>query len=236
MVYVQGGTFEMGCTYNQEHQDQDRLLGEGCYYDEKPAHQVTLSDYYIGKYEVTQAQWIEIMGNNPSDSKGYNNNPVENVSWDNVQEFIRRLNEKTGKNYRLPTEAEWEYAARGGNSYQGYRGYLYSGSNNLDDVGWYKGNSINRFKSYPVGGKKANGLGIYDMSGNVNEWCSDWHASHYYSSSPQNNPTGPSDGGQRVYRGGDYYNSPFHNRVSKRASRKPNYNSTTLGFRLCLKK
>lgn len=148
MVYVKGGTFQMGSNDSES--------------DEKPVHTVTVSDFYIGKYEVTQKQWREIMGNNPSNFKNCDNCPVEKVSWNDVQEFIKKLNQKTGKNYRLPTEAEWEYAARGGSQ---SRGYKYAGSNNIGEVAWYGDNSSS--KTHAVGGKKPNELGIYDMSGNV---------------------------------------------------------------------
>jgi formylglycine-generating enzyme required for sulfatase activity len=186
MVFVQGGTFSMGCTSEQ---------GSG-YNDEYPVHQVTLSDFYIGKYEVTQAQWKAIMGNNPSYFKG-DNLPIEYISWDDVQEFIQKLNARTGKNYRLPTEAEWEYAARGGSQ---SRGYMYSGSNNAEEVAWYRYHSEEN--THLVGTKKANELGIYDMSGNVWEWCNDWYGN--YGSSMQINPVGASSGSYRVNRGGSW--------------------------------
>ena len=152
MVRVEGGTFRMGATSEQEADDWDR---------EKPVHSVTLSSYYIGKTEVTQALWKAVMGSNPSYFKS-DNQPVENVSWNDCHEFIRKLNALTGQNFRLPTEAEWEFACRGGNN---SRGYKYSGSNNLGSVAWYDGNSGN--KTHPVGTKAPNELGIYDMSGNV---------------------------------------------------------------------
>jgi len=152
MVFVEGGTFMMGATSEQESDAFDW---------EKPAHRVTLSDFYIGKYEVTQAQWKAVMGSNPSYFKG-DNLPVERVSWGDCQEFIRKLNERTGLTFRLPTEAEWDYAARGGNR---SRGYKYSGSDDPDEVAWYWDNS--GIKTHPVGQKRANELGLYDMSGNV---------------------------------------------------------------------
>jgi formylglycine-generating enzyme required for sulfatase activity len=215
MVLVQGGTFTMGCTPEQ---------GSDCYNDEKPAHRVTVSSFYIGKYEVTQAQWKIVMGNNPSKFTG-DNLPVEQVSWDDVQEFIRKLNARTGLRYRLPTEAEWEYAARGGNR---SRGYKYSGSNNISAVAWYDGNSGN--KTHPVGQKQPNELGLYDMSGNVWEWCNDWKGD--YSSYAQTNPTGPSSGSFRMYRGGSWLSLARYARVPFRGNGAPGPKSSNLGFRL----
>ncbi|MDR1865794.1 MAG: formylglycine-generating enzyme family protein [Bacteroidales bacterium] len=217
MVFVQGGTFTMGCTAEQ---------GGACYDDEKPAHQVTLSDFYIGKYEVTQAQWKAVMGSNPSGFSGCDNCPVEQVSWDDVQEFIQKLNAGTGLNYRLPTEAEWEDAARGGAQ---SRGYKYSGSNSVDEVAWHWDNSGS--KTHPVGTKKANELGIYDMSGNVYEWCSDWYGA--YSSEAQTNPKGPSSASDRVLRGGCWYGVSGGCRVSYRSHVTPDYRrGDFVGFRL----
>ena len=185
MVRVEAGTFTMGATAEM------KIPWD----DEKPTHRVTLTnDYYIGKYEVTQALWKAVMGNNPSSFKG-DNLPVEEVSWDDCQDFISKLNRITGKTFRLPTEAEWEYAARGGNK---SRGYQYSGSSNLSDVAWYKDNSGS--KTHAVGTKQPNELGIYDMCGNVWEWCQDWYGK--YSSSSQVNPTGATSGSSRVNRGG----------------------------------
>ena len=217
MVYVKGGTFTMGATAEQ---------GSDAYSDEKPTHSVTVSDFYIGKYEVTQAQWRAVMGKNPSYFSG-DNNPVEYVSWKDIQKFLKKLNAKTGKKFRLPTEAEWEYAARGGNQSKGYK---YSGSNNISDVAWYTDNSSS--KTHPVGQKTPNELGIYDMTGNVWEWCQDWKGS--YSSSSQTNPTGPSSGSRRVLRGGSWSNNARNCRVSIRLSDSPDYRSSYFGFRLVM--
>jgi formylglycine-generating enzyme required for sulfatase activity len=218
MVAVRGGTFTMGCTAEQ---------GSDCEDDEKPAHTVTVSDFYIGKYEVTQAQWVAVMGSNPSYFIGDNHLPVERVSWDDLQEFIRKLNTLTGKTYRLPTEAEWEFAARGGNKSAGYK---YSGSNNIDNVTWYDGNRGD--KTHAVGSKSPNELGIYDMSGNVYEWCSDWYGD--YSSSSQTNPKGSSSGSNRVLRGGSWYTLAQYCRVSFRSPYTPSTRNINNGFRLCL--
>lgn len=213
MVFIPGGTFQMGDTFG----DGDE--------DEKPVHTVTVSDFYLGKYEVTQKQWQEIMGNNPSDFKG-DNRPVENVSWNDVQEFIRRLNARTGGNFRLPTEAEWEYAARGGNR---SRGYKYSGSNDADAVAWYSKNSGDQ--THPVGTKLPNELGLYDMSGNVWEWCQDWYGS--YSSGSQHNPKGPLYGKSRMVRGGSWGSDDRVVRVSNRLRDNPDdRNDLDVGFRL----
>ena len=189
MVFVEGGTFTMGAP-------EEQSIPDG-----KPAHKVTLSDYYIGKYEVTQALWQAVMGSNPSEFKGDPSRPVEWVSWNDCQEFIDKLNRMTGKRFRLPTEAEWEYAARGGNRSQGYK---YPGGNDGNRVAWYKYNSDE--KTHPVGTKSPNELGLYNMSGNVWEWCFDWFDGHYYEyyEDVQTNPTGPSSGSYRVLRGGSY--------------------------------
>lgn len=218
MIYVKGGTFIMGATPEQGREAED---------NEKPAHQVTLSDYYIGETEVTQELWQAVMGNNPSLLKGNLQRPVEQVSWNDCQEFIKKLNQLTGKTFRLPTEAEWEYAARGGNK---SRGYKYAGSNTLDDVAWYDGRSFGT--TYPVKQKQANELGLYDMSGNVWEWCQDWYGD--YLSSPQTNPAGPSDGDCRVLRGGSWHSLTWYCRVSIRLNFTPTNRCSNLGFRLVL--
>ena len=218
MVRVDGGTFTMGATEEQ---------GSDAYDDEKPTHQVTLSTYMIGETEVTQALWQAVMGNNPSKFTSDSSRPVEMVSWDDCQEFIRKLNSMTGKTFRLPTEAEWEYAARGGNK---SRHYKYSGSNNLDDVAWYgdnNGSQIHRVKT-----KSPNELGLYDMSGNVWEWCSDWYGD--YSSSAQTDPKGPASASIRVYRGGSWNCGARLCRVSNRSSNTPGDTYNDLGLRLAL--
>ena len=194
--------------------------------DEKPVHNVTLSDYYMGETEVTQELWQAVMGTNPSNSKG-NKKPVEQVSWNDCQEFITKLNNLTGKNFRLPTEAEWEYAARGGNKSKGYK---YSGSNTIDNVAWYTSNSSSQ--THDVKTKQANELGIYDMSGNVYEWCQDWYGS--YSSGSQTNPTGPASGSYRVFRGGSWSYGAEYCRVSIRSYYNPDGSYNDLGLRLSL--
>ena len=217
MVYVSGGTFTMGATAEQGSDARD---------SEKPIHKVTLSSFSIGRYEVTQEEWQAVMGNNPSRYKGAKL-PVENVSWNDCQEFIRKLNDLTGKQFRLPTEAEWEYAARGGNN---SRGYKYAGSNDIGSVAWYDSNSDRQ--THPVGQKYPNELGLYDMSGNVWEWCSDRYGA--YSSSSQVNPKGPSSGSDRVRRGGCWLSNARNCRVSPRSYGSPDYGFDDLGFRLAL--
>lgn len=215
MVAVKGGTFTMGATSEQ---------GSDVWDFEKLAHQVTLSDYYIGQTEVTQALWKAVMGSNPSRRIG-DNLPVENVSWNDCQAFIQKLNQLTGKQFRLPTEAEWEYAARGGRK---SRGYKYAGGNNIGSVAWYDGNSGK--ETHAVATKQANELGIYDMSGNVWEWCSDWYGD--YTSSSQSDPQGPSSGSRRVLRGGGCYNNARYCRVSYRSYGTLGYRINGLGLRL----
>ena len=217
MVYVSGGTFTMGATSEQ---------GSDAFDDEKPTHSVTLSSYYICKYEVTQALWRAVMGSNPSNFKG-DNLPVVWVSWNDCQTFINRLNSYTGRNFRLPTEAEWEFAARGGNY---SRHYKYSGSNYISDVAWYGDNSGKR--THPVGTKQANELGLFDMSGNVWEWCSDWY--DWYSSYSQSNPTGPNSESNRVFRGGSWDFVSRGCRSSYRDGGLPGFSRDDLGLRLVL--
>ncbi len=231
MIAVEGGTFTMGA--NDDDTDA---------YDwEKPAHEVTLDNYYIGATEVTQALWYAVMGQKPTESGSQwtssyglgDNYPAYYISWNDCQAFITKLNELTGKTFRMPTEAEWEYAARGGNKSKGYK---YSGSNTIDDVAWYWGNcdgsNGNPYGSQQVGTKQANELGIYDMSGNVYEWCSDWFGD--YSSSARTNPSGPESGSDRVLRGGSWYDDARYCRVSYRDYRNPDNRSYFFGLRLVL--
>ena len=229
MIAVEGGTFTMGATEEQ---------GSDVDSDESPTHQVTLSSYMIGKTEVTQELWEAVLGKSVSQiasELGYRtygegaNYPMYYVSWEDCQEFITKLNALTGKNFRLPTEAEWEFAARGGSNSQGYK---YSGSNTIEDVAWYSPNSSNT--NHPVATKAPNELGIYDMSGNVWEWCNDWYSSSYYTSESQINPTGPGSGSARVYRGGSHYNSARYCRVSNRDIGSPTRRCGNCGLRLAL--
>ncbi len=217
MLAVDGGTFMMGATSE---------LGSDSFGDEKPSHSVTLSPYYIGQTVVTQALWEAVMGSNPSYSKG-SNKPVESVSWDDCQEFLRKLSSLTGQRFKLPTEAQWEYAARGGRKSCDYK---YSGNNYPKDVAWYDENSGHA--THNVATKQANELGVYDMSGNVWELCRDWYGA--YSSSSQTDPTGPSSGSFRVYRGGSWDNSAGYVRVSSRFGNAPDFRSRSLGLRLAL--
>ena len=217
MVRVQGGTFTMGCTPEQDGYDGD------CYGDEKPAHQVRVRSFEIGKYEVTQELWEAVMGDNPSHFKGCTQCPVENVSWHDVQEFLDKLNTLTGQWYRLPTEAEWEYAARGGRQ---SRGYKYAGSNDVGSVGWFGNNSGS--KIHPVGRKRANELGLHDMSGNVWEWVQDcWNDS--YAGAPTDGRAWERDGcNHHVARGGAWYTFPR----LLRAAMRDGYSTGRCGFRL----
>lgn len=223
MIGVTGGTFRMGSTDS----DADS--------DESPVHNVTLSSFSIGKTEVTQALWYAVMGQKPTSSGSKwsstyglgDNRPAYYVSWNDCQEFISKLNQLTGKQFRLPTEAEWEFAARGGTKSNGYK---YAGSNTISYVAWYTSNSSST--THDVATKQANELGIYDMSGNVWEWCSDWNGS--YSSTAQTNPTGPTTGSSRVYRGGSWYSVVRNCRVSLRGYIEPDSRYNSLGLRLAL--
>lgn len=218
MVFVKGGCYEMGDTfgYGQE--------GEG------PVHTVCLDDFHMGKYEVKQKEWIAVMGSNPSFFHGCDNCPVENVSWDDVQDFINKLISKTGKRYRLPTEAEWEYAARSGGKKEKFAGT--SNEGNLADYAWYGDNS--GLKTHPIGRKKPNGLGLYDMTGNVWEWVSDWYDDEYYGRSPKNNPKGSTSGQYKVLRGGSWYIFPGFVRASYRLWNGTAVRGSLIGFRLAV--
>lgn len=231
MVDVEGGTFWMGVhckkagfLFNRHPDMSIPNYDEDALEYESPVHQVTLSSFKIGKYQVTQELWQAVMGNNPSCFKG-NKNPVEQVSWNDCQDFIRKLNQMTGQNFRLPTEAEWEYAARGGNK---SRGYKYSGSNSINDVAWFTDNSGSR--THQVGTKSPNELGVYDMSGNVWEWCQDWYGD--YGKGSLTNPKGASSGSCRVCRGGSWDYHARCCRVSIRSHSKPDYRFYQIGFRL----
>ena len=232
MVFVEGETFTMGCTGEQ---------GEDCWGDEFPSHQVTVSSFQISKNLVTQKQWEAIMGRTIAEQAelaGYPDDlydlydvgddyPVYYVSWKDAQEFIQKLNAATGKQYRLATEAEWEYAARGGNKSQGNK---YSGSNDINEVAWYAENR--EPTSHPVGTKAPNELGIYDMSGNSWEWCHDWYGE--YTDETQTNPQGPVEGSTPVLRGGSWYSAAAGCRVSYRDGSAPGIRADGIGFRLSL--
>ena len=232
MITVEGGTFTMGATDEQ---------GIDAFHWEQPAHQVTLSNYSIGETEVTQALWLAVMGSNTSYFSSDNNyaenlqRPVECVSWNDCQTFIAKLNQLTGKNFRLPTEAEWEYAARGGKLSQGYE---YAGSNTIDDVAWYLYNIPSMTSgsedhgTQTVATKAPNELGLYDMSGNEEEWCQDWWGD--YTNDAQINPTGPASGSYRVIRGGSWYGNASGCRVSCRRLYVPLSASDNVGLRLAM--
>lgn len=231
MVRVHGGTYWMGADngdrglFKKIDKTAQNFYGFASE-NEKPVHQVTVRDFCIGETVVTQALWQAVMGNNPSYFKG-SNKPVENVSWNDCQAFIQKLDAITGKNFRLPTEAEWEFAARGGNK---SRGYLFAGSNIIEEVAWYANNNDN--STHHVKTKHPNELGLYDMSGNVWEWCFDYYGE--YNNQPQTDPTGPKTGVGHVGRGGSWYDGSRYNRVSSRGYLKPNIRYSSLGLRLAL--
>lgn len=231
MIWVEGGDFLMGCTSEQGNSESD----------EQNVRRVTVDGFYIGMLEVTQSQWEKVVGTSiyqqwtkadysGSPSRGVGPDyPMYCVSWDEAMKFCRLLSNKTGRTYTLPTEAQWEYAARGGNKNEGAK---YAGSNMIDAVAWYTDNSGS--STHIVGSKRANALGIYDMSGNVSEWCKDWYASSYVSYDT-NNPEGPSSGGSRVLRGGDFYDTAFNCRVAYRCGSSPDNSTNARGFRVvCL--
>lgn len=219
-VFIKGGCYEMGDVFGDGNES------------ERPVHRVCVNDYYIGKFEVTQSEWKAVMGTNPSKFKLCGTDcPVENVSWNDVNEFMRNLNAKSGKKIRLPTEAEWEYAARDRGKKE-----KYAGSNEESALGvyaWYLINSGG--KTQPVGRKKPNALGIYDMTGNVMEWVSDWYSIDYYRLSPKENPEGPAAGTFRVYRGGGWNNGPKSMSTTfRKIGAIPSYSLENLGFRLAI--
>jgi formylglycine-generating enzyme required for sulfatase activity len=238
MVYVAGGVFEMGCK-----SDRDGTCRTG----ETPVHWVKVNNFYIGKYAVTQALWKKVMGSLPSSISGNSlgdDKPMVYVTWNDITSpngFLATLNAQTGKNYRLPTEAEWEYAARGCNNGV-CENFMYSGSNTINDVAWWQHSYLGRYP-HPVGKKLPNGLGLYDMTGNTWDWCSDWYSASYYpsgtsQSSPQNNPTGPSSPNstsERVLRGGNvmWCYEDFYNRIACRKA-TPDGSNDAIGFRLVL--
>ncbi len=217
VVFVEGGEFLMGDDESE-------------YDSEKPAHQVKVSSFYMGKYQVTQELWESVMGNNPSRFKG-EKRPVENVSWYDAKDFIEKLNEKTGKNFRLPSEAEWEYAGRGGKYSQGF---TYTGSDKLSQVGWYYGNSNN--ETHEVGLLLSNELGLYDMSGNVFEWCEDDDHDNYEGALEDGSAwiDSPNRGFDRVLCGGSCFRSAVYCRPSNRYRYTPDSRTYEVGFRLVL--
>jgi formylglycine-generating enzyme required for sulfatase activity len=218
MVTVRGGCFTMG-----------DFVGEG-EDNEKPTHRVCVHDFKIGKYPVTQTEWIQVMGHNPSayDSCGVGYCPVENVSWNDAQEFIRRINQRGAPKYRLPTEAEWEYAARSGGKDEQWAGT--NDPKKLVDYAWFGANA--NYQTHRVGEKKPNGIGLYDMTGNVWEWMSDWYAPDYYARSPEHDPQGPASGTQRVLRGGFWGSLDDMARTTRRVGLAPTTRSPGYGFRV----
>lgn len=224
MVFVEGGTFHMG---SQTEDPAGINYDAEARPDEAPVHQVTLDGYYIATTEVTQNLWRHVTCDESFDAEWGGQFPAYNISFDETKKFITRLNRATGLHFRLPTEAEWEYAARGGKN---SRGYKYSGSDNIDDVAWYWKNSNDQL--HPVATKNPNELGIYDMSGNVREWCSDW--ADYYTEEEQVNPTGPNTGNFRILRGGSRYNNDQLCRTTYRLCHYYYAEDNLTGFRLVL--
>lgn len=216
MVFIAGGTFQMG----------SKTGGS----DKRPVHRVVLNDFYIGKYEVTQAQYKKVMGEDDHINyfEGCPDCPVERVSWYNAVAFTEKLSMLTGEKYRLPTEAEWEFAARGGIQSGSFK---YSGSDSIAAVAWRSDNSANM--THPVGMKMPNEAGLFDMSGNVWEWCSDWYSDSYYSMSPEQNPAGPESGSQRVIRGGSWFQDSFGLNITDRKAMNAEWRLGFVGFRIC---
>lgn len=220
MVFVKGGTFTIGATPEQ---------GKDAQREENPPVEVTLSDYYIGETEVTQALWQAVMGENPSYAQDDSKLPVELMYWDECRQFITKLNELTDRDFRLPAEAEWEYAARGGCKSSGCK---YPGANEIDSVAWYEGNS--GYRSHPVAQKLPNELGLYDMAGNVGEWCSDWYDDMAYRKIASKKTNDEVSGVARVVRGGNWESYASYCRVSSRSKCSPDYRQNTVGLRLAL--
>jgi formylglycine-generating enzyme required for sulfatase activity len=218
LVLVKGGCFPMGDTF-----------GDGGI-DEKPEHRVCVDDFYLGKYEVTQEEWGAVMGSNPSRFKEGGKYPVDNISWDDTREFIRRLRKLSGLKWRLPTEAEWEYAARSGGKNQRFAGI--DSESNLDNYAWHDGNS--GMKTHPVGEKRPNGLGLYDMSGNVWEWVQDRYDRDYYRQSPTDNPKGDPFGVNRIVKGGSAQSGKGFLRLTYRDYLAPEIRGSCFGLRLAL--
>jgi len=223
MVEVEGGTFFMGA---QKTDANGQNYDANAYAIESPVHHVTVDGFFIGKFEVTQEQWEAAMGNNPSIIVGAKN-PVENVTWEEVQKFIDALNQASGLKYRLPTEAEWEFAAKGGNK---SNGYLYSGYSVISACAWYYSNSNST--THMIGTKEPNELSIFDMTGNVREWCEDWF--DYYTSASKKNPQGPNSGNMKINRGGSWVTPYVNCRNSYRHTDYPNESAQDLGFRIVL--
>ena len=217
-ILIKGGCFPMGDVF----EDGDR--------DERPVHEVCLEDFYIGRYEVTQGQWKAIKGKNPSSNKKSDTHPVEDVSWNDIQDFLKELNKKTNRYFRLPTEAEWEYAARSGGQREKWAGA--NNESDLDGIAWHNGNSGR--ETHPVGQKRPNALGLYDMTGNVWEWVGDWFDNSYYEESTRSNPGGPGRGSDRVFRGGSYKDKSKDLRTVKREKESNRDDDDTRGFRLAL--
>ncbi len=212
-IFVPKGCFKMGSNSGDD--------------DEKPVHEVCLDGFWIGKYEVTQSQWVNIMGQNPSRFQYGNNYPVEQVCWQEVKKFILKLNQQTKRSFSLPTEAQWEYAARSRGKDQSY-----AGGDNIDDLAWYRSNA--EYHTHEVGKKEPNGLGIYDMSGNVSEWCEDIYSHNAYSKHQRNNPLMTSGGSSLVHRGGSWVHNPGYVRATCRLKFSAYYLYSDIGFRLCL--